>query len=54
LRAFEYSTDGFNHDLKKPNGVRLFDMLEAVHKSGANRLTINSQNTIESFGYSGS
>ncbi len=37
LCAFEYSTSGFNHDLKKPNGVRLFDMLEAVHENGGNR-----------------
>jgi hypothetical protein len=37
LSAFEYSTSGFNHDLKKPNGVRLFDMLEAVQENGANR-----------------
>ena len=27
LSAFEYSTSGFNHELKKQNGVHLFDML---------------------------
>jgi|LauGreDrversion2_3_1035106.scaffolds.fasta_scaffold1465661_1 hypothetical protein len=37
LGAFEYSTSGFNHDLKKANGVRLFDMLGAVQENGVNK-----------------